>query len=207
MSSVLVTAFEPYDHWESNSSWLALVELTKDLPGGLRVTTRRYPVNFEEMSEQLASDLADDYDFALHLGQAPGSGRILLEAIGVNIGGLSRQPPEEYQPLVPDGPTAYRSCLPLADWSVCLRAAGIPAQVSYHAGAFLCNATLYMSHYFAQQQQLKLQSTFIHLPLDVSQATTEQHNVASLPAQISAAAIRLLLRQLPGAGQRDEQEA
>ena len=46
MASVLITAFEPYDRWEANSSWLALVELTKDLPSEPRITTRRYPVDF-----------------------------------------------------------------------------------------------------------------------------------------------------------------
>ena len=29
MPRVLLTAFEPYDEWKTNASWLALVELTK----------------------------------------------------------------------------------------------------------------------------------------------------------------------------------
>ena len=32
MPSVLITAFEPYDRWRANSSWLTLVQLTQDLP-------------------------------------------------------------------------------------------------------------------------------------------------------------------------------
>ena len=32
MKKVLVTAFEPYDRWKTNASWLALVHLTQDLP-------------------------------------------------------------------------------------------------------------------------------------------------------------------------------
>ena len=64
-------------------------------------------------------------------------GRIQLEAIGVNIGGSSSQSPDQFRPLVDDGPVAYRSELPLGEWSVKLRRAGIPAQVSYHAGTLL----------------------------------------------------------------------
>src|SRR5262249_51537572 len=122
MTSVLITAFEPYDRWDDNSSWLALVELTKDLPGEPRVTTRRYPVDFSAVRERLTEDLAADYDYALHLGQSPGLARVHLEAIGLNIGGTSQQLAEQFQPLVSDGPVAYRSDLPLADWAVKLRA-------------------------------------------------------------------------------------
>jgi len=32
MTRVLITAFEPFDRWSENSSWLALVELTRSLP-------------------------------------------------------------------------------------------------------------------------------------------------------------------------------
>ena len=41
MPTLLLTAFEPYDGWPENSSWLTLVELTKNLPSAPRLTTRR----------------------------------------------------------------------------------------------------------------------------------------------------------------------
>ena len=104
MPSVLLTAFEPYDRWPENASWLALVELTRELPTGPKVVTRRYPVDFEAARARLEDDLAANYDFALHLGQAPGISRIHLEAIGVNIGGHSSQTPDQYQPLVAGRP-------------------------------------------------------------------------------------------------------
>ena len=72
MVSVLVTAFEAYDQWQENASWLALVELTKELPQSLTIVTRRYPVDFEETRKRLERDLADNHEFAIHLGQAPG---------------------------------------------------------------------------------------------------------------------------------------
>ena len=91
---------------------------------------------------------------------------------------------------------AYRSSLPLADWAVKLRRAGVPAQVSYHAGTYLCNATLYWSHWLAERMALKTQSAFIHVPLDVSQVVNEPHGAASLPATISGHAIGLILEEL-----------
>ena len=91
MPTVLVTAFEPYDCWPENSSWLTLVELTKNLPDAPAVTTRLYPVDVGAMRKRLSKDLEADYDYALHLGQAPGAACVRLEAIGINVvGGGSR---------------------------------------------------------------------------------------------------------------------
>src|ERR1700749_2502012 len=91
MTRVLVTAFEPYDRWKTNASWLALVHLTQDLPSEPAITTRLYPVDFAVVRRKLSEDLEGNYDYAIHLGQAPGSGRIQLESVGINVGGSSSQ--------------------------------------------------------------------------------------------------------------------
>jgi len=196
MPTVLITAFEPYDRWPENSSWLALVELTRDLQGGPKVVTRRYPVDFEAVRSRLFDDLAADYDFALHLGQAPGISRIHLEAIGINVGGHSSQTPDQYQPLVPGGSVAYCSSLPLADWAVKVRELGIPCQVSYHAGTYLCNALLYLAHKIVHERRLKTRAAFIHLPLAPEQVLAERQDWPSLPSSQCAEAIRLILGEL-----------
>jgi pyroglutamyl-peptidase len=196
MKTVLITAFEPYDRWKTNSSWLTLVQLTHDLPREPVVTTRLYPVDFAEVKRRLAEDLKANYDFALHLGQAPGSGRVQLESIAVNIGGSSSQSPDQYRPLADDGPVAYRSTLPLGEWSVMLRRNGLPAQISHHAGTYLCNATLYLSCYYAERLAVRTQSAFVHLPLDVSQTASLREDLASMPVSLSAAGLRLILGEL-----------
>ncbi|HKD36585.1 MAG TPA: pyroglutamyl-peptidase I [Pirellulales bacterium] len=196
MPSVLLTAFEPYDRWSSNASWLALVELTQELPKSPVITTRLYPVDFAAVKQRLTKDLTANYDYAIHLGQAPGSSRVQLEAIGLNIGGSSHQSPDEFLPLSDDGPIGYRSPLPLAAWAVKLREAGIPAQVSYHAGTYLCNATLYWTCYLAERLSIKTEAAFIHLPLDVSQVVAEPHGMPSLPTALATKALRLILEQL-----------
>lgn len=196
MASVLLTAFEPYDRWTSNASWLALVELTQDLPHEPAVTTRLYPVDFAAVKQRLAKDLAVNYDYAIHVGQAPGSSRVQLEAIGINVGGSSHQSPDQFLPLSDDGPVAFRSPLPLAEWAVKLRTAGIPAQVSYHAGTYLCNAILYWNCYLTERLSLKTESAFIHLPLDVSQVVAEPHGMPSLPTGMASKALRLIIEEL-----------
>jgi len=194
--TLLLTAFEPYDRWTENASWLALVELTRDLPVGAKVVTRRYPVDFSQARSRLAEDLAADYDFVLHLGQAPGLARIHLEAIGINVAGHSSLLPDEFQPLVPEGPAAYRSTLPLAAWASEIRQLGIPCQVSYHAGTYLCNAVLYLAHHLACRQQLKTRTAFIHLPLAPSQVLAERQDLPTMPSDLAAEAVRHIVRQL-----------
>lgn len=196
MTSVLITAFDPYERWKENSSWLCLRELTRERPAEPAITTRRYPVDFRAARERLAQDLKANYDYALHLGQSPRSAMIRLEEIGLNLGDLGAAPAERLQPLVAGGPVAYRSELPLADWAAKLRTAGIPAQVSQHAGTYLCNAVLYWSHYYSQQFALRTRSAFLHLPLDISQTLAERDELPCLPAAISARAVRLILEEL-----------
>jgi pyroglutamyl-peptidase len=196
MASVLLTAFEPYDRWQQNASWLALVEITRNLPAEPRLVTRRYPVDFQVVQERLDRDLNADFDFAIHLGQAPGSSRVRLEAIGLNVGGSVHDNADHFQPLVADGPMAYRTSLPLASWACELRAHGIPTQVSYHAGTYLCNAVYYLSMHMSRRRGLRTQSVFIHLPLDTSQAVGESGETPTMSSAIAAQAIRIILADL-----------
>lgn len=197
---VLITAFEPYDRWSENSSWEALVTLTRELPESPKVTTRRYPVDFGAARTRLEEDLAADYDYVLLLGQSPGIGRVHLEAIGINVGGHSSQSPDQFQSLVEGGPAAYRAKLPLDQWAAAVRQAGIPCQVSYHAGTYLCNAVLYLALHFADQHRLKTRATFIHLPLCPSQVLGQRQDLPSMTSRDAAHAVRVVLEQLTRPG-------
>ena len=193
MLTVLLTAFEPYGPWQENASWLALVELARNLPQEPQVTTRRYPVDFAQVKTRLAKDLQANYDVVVHLGQAPGDGEIRIEAIGLNLGQESSETPFC---LTENGPTAFRSELPLADWARRIDGQGIPVRVSYHAGLYLCNAILYWTHYQADIQGLKSRATLLHLPLDGSQDSDQGSDAPTLPAATSARAVRLILEEL-----------
>lgn len=196
MPRVLITAFEPYEGWAENSSWLTLMELTRSLPTAPQITTRRYPVAWPQLRERLASDLAANYDVVLHLSQAVGVARIRLEAIAINVGGQAEPSDQEDCPLAADGPLAFRTLLPLAPWAAKLRRAGIPCQVSYHAGTHAGNAAFYLSQYLADRQQLKTRAALIHLPLEMSQLVHSRQELPALPCATMAAAIRLILDEL-----------
>ena len=196
MAKILITAFESYGPWKTNASWLALVELTRQLPAQHSVTTRLYPVDLAVVERKLEEDLAAQFDLALHLGQAPGSTHVQFEAIGINVTRDPDAPSATGRALVTDGPLAFDSQLPLENWSQRLGERGIPARVSYHAGTYLCNAILYLSHYTIQQNGWNTRAGFIHLPVEISQAASHPTPLPSLSRETAAMALKLVLEQV-----------
>lgn len=187
MPRILLTAFEPYDRWPDNSSWMTLVELTSWLDGPSTVVTRRYPVDLQAASDRLRKDLLDRYDFAIHLGQSPGSPSIKLESTGLNLR-------TDGAALIDGAPAAYHSPLPLGRLCTVLRQEGIPAEVSHHAGTYLCNAVLYLSQHYAAQLHLNTRAMFIHLPLCPAQVARIGEPLPSCSIKMMAQAVEKSIR-------------
>lgn len=193
MPRILLTAFRPFDQWSENASWLALQAVMRDLPADADVTTRLYPVDYEEVRTRLEADLSTPYDVVLHLGQASGASSVRLEQFALNAArhrGASRY---EVHALEEGAPAAYRSRLPLGEWAARLQTEGVPTELSLHAGDYLCNAAMYWSHYLIEAAGREPQVAFIHLPLDLSQAAQADRETPSLPVEISALAIRQIV--------------
>lgn len=198
MARLLLTAFRPFDGMHENASWLALQAVTRDLPAlgatcGVEVTTRLYPVDYDELKPRLASDLAGSFDVVLHVGQAAGAAAVRLEQFAVNARRDRGDTSDAARLLEPDGPAAYRSDLPLGEWVRRLREAGVPAELSLHAGDYLCNAALYWSHHLTATDGPPPLVAFVHLPLDVSQAVGCASETPCLPSETAADALRLMI--------------
>ncbi len=192
---ILITAFEPYGPFDTNSSQLCL-EALKSQAWETAAEFRVYPVDFAAARRMLAEDLAARYSLAIHLGQSPYARGLQLEAVALNVGGPPDAPPEHYDVLEADGPVAYRTALPVDRLASGLRGAGIAAQVSYHAGTYLCNAVYYWSHYLAARLGLETMPLFVHLPLVPEQVLGQPHSHlplgTAMPAHEAARAVRLI---------------
>ncbi len=193
---ILLTAFDSYDDWSENSSWLALVELLQQRPTSVELVTRRYPVSLSAVRVRLPQDLATGFDGVLHLGQSPGATGIKLETIALNIAGCVDEQGQQLPPLVDAAPLAFSSRMPVGSWSQLLREQQIPALVSYHAGTFLCNATMYLTHYWYHSRSEDIPVGFIHLPLAAEQVAAHPAALPSLPVATLARALRLILEDL-----------
>lgn len=190
---VLITAFAPFGTWHTNSSRLCLERLVPLLSPTCEVTTRIYPVEFDVARPLIEADLQQNFDLSIHLGQAQTTARIRLEAVGLNVGAVPGQREGEVFALVPHGPAAYQTPLPLAAWSERLRTEGFPAYVSYHAGTYLCNATLYWAQHIIETRRLRTQTCFVHVPLDISQVAGLPGDYLTLPADFVARGVARLI--------------
>lgn len=200
---ILLTAFEPYAQWSTNASWLTLVELLRVRPPNGSLVTRRYPVDFPRMRSALYKDLTQGFDAVLHLGQSPGSTAIKLEAIALNAGGAITDSGPGMERLVPDGPEAYRSRMPLDRWQRGLHEQSIPATISYHAGTYLCNAVMYLSHHWVAQSDRPLPVGFVHLPLATQQVAHSSVPEPSLPVETLVTALGLILSDIENMSETD----
>lgn len=206
---VLLTAFEPFGGWSENASLLCLRGVVEDLSArpiaGVELTTRVLPVDFGAAHEVLREEIAARHDFALHLGQAAGSAKLRLEMLAVNVGvervelsggqparsGPGRQSSQmtTYFPLVEGGPAAYQSNLPLEEWLQTLLRQGVPAELSFHAGTYLCNAVYYWSRHLAERAGGATQVAFLHLPLTPQQAAAEGGALPGLATEVAVQAV------------------
>ncbi|WP_193165861.1 pyroglutamyl-peptidase I [Microbulbifer hainanensis] len=169
---ILLTGFEPFGGEPINPSW----EAVKTLHGYRgRVEALQLPCVFDLCLEQLGSRVREvGPDVILAVGQAGGRAAISLEKVAINLnearipdnaGGQPRG-----TPVVPGGPTAYFSGLPLKRLTARLQDSGIPAELSYTAGTFVCNHLFYGASHLAEQLPRPPRVGFVHIPYLPEQA-------------------------------------
>lgn len=173
----LVTGFEPFGDDSINPSREALRRLPPRV-GGLELATRVLPTAFDRALGALEDALATTGpDIVLCLGLAGGRAALSLERVAINVDdaripdNAGQQPID--RPVVPGGPTAYLTTLPVKAAVAALRAAGLPAIVSNTAGTFVCNHVFYGLMHLAATRRLPLRGGFLHLPYLPSQAARQ----------------------------------
>ncbi len=147
----LVTGYEPFGQHKVNPSELIVERLREAVSGeldGVELVTAVIPVSFRRAGERLLGLLEEHRpDIAVSLGLWAGASYVTVERVAVNIMDARIPDNDGYQPvdepIVPGGPTAYFSTLPVKAIVKALREAGIPAAVSNSAGTFLCNYAMY----------------------------------------------------------------
>lgn len=198
-SCVLVTGFEPFDQDPINPSWEVAAAVDGTLCEGVPVRALQLPCVFGLAAERLNEALhAWRPQLVVGLGLAAGRSEWQPERVAVNCDdariadNAGRQPID--MPVVPDGPAAYFSGLPIKAIVHALRAAGIPASVSGSAGSFVCNHSFYaLMHALATQPALAgVRGGFIHIPCLPEQAARHP-GLPSMALATQIAALRVLL--------------
>ncbi len=166
--TILVTAFDPFGGAETNAS-LEVLEALPERIGAAKLEKRVLPTVFG-LSARLAEEAAEQLrpEAVVCLGQAAGRKAVTPERVAVNLMDASRpdnggNQPED-QPVVPGGPAAYFSTLPVKAMAAAIREAGVPAAVSHTAGTFVCNSLMYAMLHYAAVSRPDLPCGFVHVP-------------------------------------------
>ena len=177
MKRVLITGFEPFGGEEINPSWEA-VRLLPDRIGECSLTKMLVPVVFTEAAERVIKKAREvSADVILSIGQAGGRAGITPEAVAINLcyakipDNAGNQPKDEA--VMVGGESAYFSTLPVRRIAEAIAEAGIRSEVSYSAGAYVCNDLLY--RLLAEFDGNGVGVGFIHVPY-----VTEQNKEPSM---------------------------
>jgi pyroglutamyl-peptidase len=169
--TVLLTGFEAFGGATINPSWLGAQALHGRQIAGHRVVAARLPTVFDTSLSELHVLLMDHRPaLVVCLGLASGRTALSLERVAININDASLADNRGAQPVdtpvVPQGPTAYFSTLPLKAMLQALRRHGLPAELSQTAGTFVCNHVFYgLMHTLATQPALQgTRGGFVHVP-------------------------------------------
>ncbi len=156
-----------------NPAWEAVQRLRA--PAGAELTRLQVPTVFGESGDLVCAAMERERpDLVLCVGQAAGRPAITPERVGINLMDASipdnagAQPQE--QPVIPGGPAAYFSTLPVKALAEAIRDAGVPAAVSNSAGTFVCNQLLYRVLDAIERRYPGMQGGFIHVPCLPEQA-------------------------------------
>ncbi|MBQ1820965.1 MAG: pyroglutamyl-peptidase I [Clostridia bacterium] len=166
--TLLITGFEPFGTETRNPSWEAVSALPERV--GIRTLYKcLLPVEFGRAADLLAEAIDRIRPEAvLCVGLAAGRTAVTPEAIGVNVRDASIPDNAGVQPIgepvVPDGPAAYFSTLPVRRMTEAIQNAGIPAKLSYTAGTYVCNDLLYTLLH--RLSGTGIRAAFVHIPLE-----------------------------------------
>ena len=174
MKKLLITGFEPFGGENINPSWEA-VSLLPEQIGEYQLAKLLIPVVFGKSAEKVIEKANElDPDAILCIGQAGGRTAITPEFLGINLRHASipdnegNQPQDE--PIIRGGENAYFSTIPVRKIVNAIKELGLPSQVSYSAGTYVCNEVLYKLLVTYNKSETKV--GFIHIPYCAEQNKT-----------------------------------
>lgn len=179
MKKLLITGFEPFGGENINPSWEAVERLPLEIKE-YSLTKLCIPVVFGEAADmviKVAKDLCPDA--IICVGQAGGREKITPELVAINLRHALIPDNKGNQPkdtkIISDGENAFFSTIPARQIAETINAAGIPSQLSYSAGAYVCNDVLYtlLSHFIGGNTRVG----FIHVPYSSDQGKQPAMNI------------------------------
>ncbi|HOO63086.1 MAG TPA: pyroglutamyl-peptidase I [Synergistaceae bacterium] len=180
---ILVTGFDPFGGDPINPAFEAVRKLPKMIAGA-EIEILEVPTVFHK-SIQAVTEALDkgSFDAVLLVGQAGGRFALTPERVAINLDDARIKDNEGNQPIdvpvIPEGPAAYFSTLPIKAMVENIRKQGLPAKVSNTAGTFVCNHLMYGVLHHIAAKNLPLRGGFIHVPF-LPEQVVERDNTPAM---------------------------
>lgn len=199
MKTLLLTGFEPFLDYTINPTMRVVERLDGEKIGGYQIISRILPVDFNRSGQRILEWIEElEPDAVVSLGLAAGRYKITPERVALNVKD-GDQDNEGYQPvdepISAAGPDAYLSTLPVREMTQALIEAGLPAEISNTAGAYLCNNIMYEGLHYAATNKSDMLSGFIHIPAD-HQLAIEHGKLPSWSHEDLARGVRICLETM-----------
>lgn len=200
MNEILITGFEPFGGDSINPSWEIAQALGHFDASGGNTHIEQLPVDAGRLPERLTC-LIDRIrpDVLIMLGLASGRTAINLERVAVNV--LDFSIPDnsgqmlQDRPILPEGPAAYLSTLPIRSICRSITENGIPAVISNTAGTYLCNQAMYIALHKLAERPWRSLAGFIHVPALPIQMAGQKNPGPSMPLDLMIAAVKIAVEE------------
>ena len=202
---ILITGFAPFGGETVNPSWEA-VSLLPDrfcTSRGEQAELVRYemPVSYDRCGRIMEELLERERpDCTICVGQAGGRMGVEVEQIAINLKDASSPDNDgtayHGEPVTKAGPDGRFARLPVRDMVAACKAAGIPAKVSFSAGAYVCNCLMYHVLELIERTYPDMRGGFIHVPYECRQAAAQERPKPCLPVNTIADGILACLKAL-----------
>lgn len=197
---ILVTGFDPFGGEKVNPAYEA-VKLLPDTIAGAEIIKLEIPTAFSQCGAAVeAGILAHHPDAVLNIGQAGGRSCVTVERVAINLAEAGipdnngEQPSGE--PLEAGGPAAYFATVPVKVMVQNVRAHGIPCQISYSAGTYVCNCVMYRVLHMAATKYPNLRAGFLHVPYADAQAVGKPDGTPSASLNVIAKALEYAIEAM-----------
>ncbi len=199
---ILLTGFAPFGGEPINPSWEA-VQLLPDEIGDAELCKELLPTAFRVAEERLASLLEElRPDGVLCVGQAGGRSAVTPEQAAINLRRAMLPDNDGYltpgEPVFPGGPDGLFAAWDVTGAAEAIKAAGVPAAVSYTAGTFVCNDVFYTLLRLRAERYPHLRGGFLHVPYLPEQAARRPSPAPSMALADMTRALEAAVRWLAG---------
>ena len=181
MARILISGFDAFGGSSTNASILVLEALQKRSLG-LDVKTVTLPTSYRRSFEVLSEAMQIwRPDFILAFGEAAGRSAVSFERVAININDATIADNDGEilcdSPISIGGPSALFSTIPTRKLLAACCDSGVPAQLSYSAGTFVCNCLFYKL--LEATAGTDVGAGFVHLPI-VPATAVDRYNCPSM---------------------------